>query len=185
MPRKRVPYRDLTGQRFGRLVVLRRAANTRWGAAQWECQCDCGNIAPSVRTGHLASGDTRSCGCLQPRVNVSENGGVPLPFQYSEVLSNYKIGARRRGMEWSLTAKDAVGLLRNNCHYCGCPPRRTAKKIRTPYNGIDRMDPSLGYTPDNCISCCWTCNNMKSAMTYKGFVDHITAICKNLSKANK
>lgn len=32
------------------------------GSTKWECQCDCGNTKV-VTTGHLTSGDTRSCGC--------------------------------------------------------------------------------------------------------------------------
>ncbi|WP_288439497.1 hypothetical protein [uncultured Bifidobacterium sp.] len=39
--------RDLTGQRFGRLVALRYAGPSRYakGGAEWECRCDCGNLA--------------------------------------------------------------------------------------------------------------------------------------------
>lgn len=53
---------DLTGQRFGRLVALRR---TRRGAYWcWHCQCDCGNTC-APRSDSLRTGDTQSCGCLQ------------------------------------------------------------------------------------------------------------------------
>lgn len=49
---------DLTGQRFGRLVVVERAET------KWLCKCDCGNTK-AVLGGHLRSGDIKSCGCLQ------------------------------------------------------------------------------------------------------------------------
>lgn len=55
---------DLTGQRFGRLVVVSRAENTKRGQARWVCQCDCGNIT-EVKGGALRSGATKSCGCYQ------------------------------------------------------------------------------------------------------------------------
>lgn len=32
------------------------------------------------------------------------------------------------------------------------------------YNGVDRVDNSIGYTDDNCVSCCKICNNSKSAL---------------------
>lgn len=33
---------DLTGQKFGRLLVLERSENSRTGKIMWLCQCDCG-----------------------------------------------------------------------------------------------------------------------------------------------
>lgn len=55
--------KDLMGQRFGRLVVIAPAENTKAGKARWLCQCDCGN-QKVITSGNLLSGDTRSCGCL-------------------------------------------------------------------------------------------------------------------------
>lgn len=58
---------DLTGQRFGRLTVVERAAQTNDGKATWVCVCDCGNrcvvIGALLRNKH-----TRSCGCLEKEV---------------------------------------------------------------------------------------------------------------------
>lgn len=51
---------DILGERFGRLVAVRRPTNAR---AQWECVCDCGQTK-LVRGGSLRRGLTRSCGCL-------------------------------------------------------------------------------------------------------------------------
>ena len=53
---------DLTGQRFGRLVVLARAEN-KGSKVQWLCKCDCGGSI-IVRGCQLKNGGTRSCGCL-------------------------------------------------------------------------------------------------------------------------
>lgn len=54
---------DLTGQRFGRLVALKRVANIGFNAG-WLVQCDCGN-ALHVDSSKLRTGHTRSCGCLR------------------------------------------------------------------------------------------------------------------------
>ena len=35
---------DLTGQKFGRLTVIKRVENTKEGRAKWLCQCECGHI---------------------------------------------------------------------------------------------------------------------------------------------
>ena len=56
---------DLTGRRFGRLLVVERTNKRSYGSAVYLCKCDCGNFT-EVRSGQLASGrHTKSCGCLQ------------------------------------------------------------------------------------------------------------------------
>lgn len=52
---------DLTGQRFGRLTAVSRAAN-KGNATMWLCRCDCGN-EKAISAHHLSSGVTQSCGC--------------------------------------------------------------------------------------------------------------------------
>jgi len=56
--------KDLTGQRFGKLVVI-EDTDKRKGDVIWLCRCDCGNFT-KVKTGDLKSGGTQSCGCLRP-----------------------------------------------------------------------------------------------------------------------
>ena len=55
---------DLTGQRFGRLVVIRDSGKKKKRDTLWVCQCDCGN-KKEVRGYLLRNGNTRSCGCFQ------------------------------------------------------------------------------------------------------------------------
>ena len=54
-------FKDLTGQRFGRLVVVTRDT-TKLRRVYWRCQCDCGTVK-SVASDKLVAGETRSCGC--------------------------------------------------------------------------------------------------------------------------
>lgn len=54
--------KDMTGKKEGRLQVLKRAENDKYGNAMWLCLCDCGNKA-IVKGQHLRSGKTKSCGC--------------------------------------------------------------------------------------------------------------------------
>lgn len=61
---------DLTGKRFGKLVVVERTEEdytyeTNGHATtspMWRCICDCGNIVV-CQGGNLRSGNTTSCGC--------------------------------------------------------------------------------------------------------------------------
>ena len=57
--------KDLTGNRFGRLYVIRRSdENGKCGRPRWMCMCDCGNLI-EVLGESLRKGDSKSCGCLQ------------------------------------------------------------------------------------------------------------------------
>ena len=64
-------FKDLTGQRFGRLIVVKQIENKVTKAdtlqAQWLCKCDCGNETVTI-TNRLLSGKTQSCGCLHKDV---------------------------------------------------------------------------------------------------------------------
>lgn len=62
---------DLTGKKFGRLTVLKRAYNKKQengkSVIYWECVCDCGN--KRIVSGHsLRSGGSKSCGCLHKEI---------------------------------------------------------------------------------------------------------------------
>lgn len=56
-------FQDLTGQRFGKLLVLERAENSWDGRVKWKCQCDCGTIK-EITGEVLRRGDAMSCGCM-------------------------------------------------------------------------------------------------------------------------
>jgi hypothetical protein len=57
---------DLTGQRFGKLSVLKRAENDSRGKARWSVLCDCGTTK-IVLAKSLQSGNSKSCGLGQCR----------------------------------------------------------------------------------------------------------------------
>jgi len=58
--------KDLTGQRFGKLVAIRPEEERKNGQVVWECKCDCGNMV-SVRGANLRNGHTTSCGNCPPK----------------------------------------------------------------------------------------------------------------------
>ena len=55
--------KDLTGERFGHLLVESPIRQDKWGKVIWSCNCDCGNKGIEVRGSHLISGHTHACGC--------------------------------------------------------------------------------------------------------------------------
>ncbi len=66
---------DITGKRFGKLVVLERVTNKGW-----KCQCDCGTII-ITQTSNLTTGHTLSCGCIKSKGEE----------KISQILNKYNI----------------------------------------------------------------------------------------------
>ena len=63
---------DLSGKRYGKIVVLERAEN-RGKHTMWKCKCDCGNYTITGAS-ELKSGTTKSCGCLKFESRNSTHG---------------------------------------------------------------------------------------------------------------
>jgi len=58
--------------------------------------------------------------------------------------------------DFTLTFEEYAELIKNLCRYCGGPLNETG-------SGLDRIDPTGAYTPDNVVPCCKDCNQTKSA----------------------
>lgn len=63
-----MPIKDITDERFGRLVAISYRRKGR--KTLWLCRCDCG-AKKEVVLGHLTQGKARSCGCLRAEKNVA------------------------------------------------------------------------------------------------------------------
>lgn len=63
--------RDLTGNVYGKLTVLKKSAKKLHNRVAWDCMCDCGNKTV-VTTSDLRSGHTKSCGCSKQPVKENE-----------------------------------------------------------------------------------------------------------------
>ena len=96
----------------------------------------------------------------------------------------------KRGLTCNLTAEQILKLVKSNCHYCNegfsntMNYNQTNFKYTFHYNGIDRIDSSIGYINGNVVPCCKTCNVSKMDMNYNDFLTHIEKIYKNLIHAN-
>lgn len=89
----------LTGQRFGRWLVLSRAENNEYNQTMWLCRCDCG-VEKVVLSPSLRSGKSKSCGCLANELISKRCKGIPLSEEtkkkLSETNSNPSIEIRRK-----------------------------------------------------------------------------------------
>lgn len=175
-------YIDRRGKRYGKLRVVALSPN-RLGKAKsvgWICECDCGNIT-EVSARHLSeNGGTGSCGCSA----VKHKGRFIDRQEPSKrsVYSAYRYNAKKAERLFDITFNEFVEITSKNCSYCGGKPQNRIKtKEAEPYiyNGIDRVDNSLGYIKENCVPCCGKCNLMKRGMTVVEFISHIKKIYKH------
>lgn len=63
-------FKDLTGQKFGKLTVIKRVENNMYGAAKWLCKCDCGRER-AILGSYLFRGLKTHCGCENKYVKSS------------------------------------------------------------------------------------------------------------------
>ena len=61
--------KNLTNQRFTRLIALYPTKERKRGAVVWHCKCDCGNEC-NIPSNCLTSGNVKSCGCLRREVGL-------------------------------------------------------------------------------------------------------------------
>lgn len=141
---------ERAGQRFGRLTVS-HWFHRKIGARQriyWHCLCDCGGTV-AVEASNLVNGHALSCGCLQKEsrhTNTKTHGGTG--------TRTYNIW---KGMWKRCINQDS----KSYADYGGrgiavCPRWKDFEAFLSdmgaapPTCSIDRINNSLGYTPENC-----------------------------------
>lgn len=103
--------KDLTGKRFGKLIVLYDTDKRINGHVLWHCRCDCGNYK-DVLSRELINGDTNSCGCLY---DLYKGEGHPMWNGGITSLLN-KIRHSKRNRKW---IKQIFERDNYTCQYCG------------------------------------------------------------------
>ena len=166
---------DISGKIFSHLLVIEPV-----GLNLWKCQCDCEEENIIIASlGYLRSGRIKSCGCFRRH---------RLPFgvsAFNRLLNTYQRRAKQKNIVFALSKEEFTNLTKQNCFYCGCEPLQCAPGAKRNYgeyvyNGIDRLDNSIGYTKENSVPCCGFCNVAKNNYTLEEFLSKIKCIYNNL-----
>ena len=109
-------FKDLTGQRFGRLTVIKRAEDyvepSGRHRSKWLCKCDCGNEINVIENNLTKKNGTRSCGCLRKDFAFNINKKV----NTYDLTGEYGIGYTSKGEEFWFDLED-YDLIKDYCWY--------------------------------------------------------------------
>ena len=173
---------DLTGQRFGRILVLRRGPNANYKPhVRWYVRCDCGKES-LVDGRNLRLTHTKSCGCLaRERMAWSDRFMAAVPRLTPEekrlsalryLWQDQKHRAKDRKLRWTIPPDLYIKLCQKPCVYCGAPPSncRTILEMKILHSGLDRIDSARGYVAGNVAPCCFRCNAAKNVQSVADFI---------------
>lgn len=93
------------------------------------------------------------------------------PHQYQIYVQD----ANKKNVEFSLTYEDFQGITTNPCNYCN-------EKHDRGFQGIDRIDQTVGYIRGNCVPCCKMCNYMKGSLHKNVFLKRVEHILTHQGK---
>lgn len=94
-----------------------------------------------------------------------------------KIIANIRHDAIKAGYVWLLSDIFVYKLITGDCVYCG-----SESKWPNARNGIDRVNSSIDYVPDNCVSCCKFCNRAKSNRSMEEFLNWAIKLSSNIKK---
>lgn len=170
---------DISGLRYGKLVVSRKVENIGKKVA-WLCECDCGE-GTTVTSSDLRSGHTKSCGCLKGGkithgMNRSPEHSIWCQIKgrcYNKNSPAYSYYGGR-GIKVCDRWRDSFEAF---FHDMGDRPSGN--------HSIDRIDNDGDYTPENCrwATPYMQANNARSnvRITYQGETHTVTQWARKLA----
>lgn len=177
---------DLTGQKFGRLTVV-RFDHKENGRKYYLCQCDCGNFK-IVSNHSLKSGNTKSCGCLHKEILIQRNKDNRIHHPENERLLRIWRAMLHRCYKETDEHYDYYGgrgiKVCDDWHDFETFQKWALANGYADNLTIDRLDGNKDYCPENCSWATMTVqNNHKSDtkwLTYKGKTQSLSDWCREL-----
>lgn len=180
-----IQKKDLVGQKYGKLTVVKMVDNENGKGYKWECLCECGKKT-LVPTGSLISGNTKSCGNHKKGKSTHGMSKTRLYYIHKHMInrctnsnySNYKdYGGRGISVcdEWLDKEKGFEAFM--------------VWSLKNGYDNsltLDRIDVNGNYVPDNCR---WTdtktqARNQRVRCTNRSGVTGVT-VSNEKSRKNK
>lgn len=172
---------DLTGKKINMLTVIGPGGKNKWNIKQWECKCDCGNIAYYI-TGHLVNKNpVKSCGCLKHKPSATRIDLKGKKFGRLKVISLSEEKSTTNGIIWKCKCDcenfvfvSTRDLRSGNTKSCGC--FRTDKLTTHGLSGHPLIDTLKGM-----IRRCYN----KNFKYYKNYGGRGIKVCKEWKNDKK
>lgn len=177
---------DMTNERYGRLVVLKRADhNTNSNKPLWVCKCDCGNIIETTRR-RLVNGMTKSCGCYRIEFSRKQHTthGLSKTSNKNNRLYGIWSGVKDRccnpnSKYWKRYGNRGITIcdewLSDFVTFYEWAISNGYSESLT----LDRIDNDKGYSPDNCRWATYsTQENNRSNNVLFNIDDHIYTLAQ-------
>lgn len=168
-------YKDMTGMKFGSLIVLRREFVAGQKLACWECQCKCGN-KKIFKGSELRAGKIKTCGC---RINVINRrnwqGYKNIPQSYWRSLSK---NSTQRNIKFNLTIEYINCLWEEQNSVCKLSGLKISFSEKTA--SLDRINNNVGYVLGNVQWVHKDINKLKSVFSQDKFIE----LCNYVSEHN-
>lgn len=164
--------KDLTGLKFGKLSVL-KFSERKNGRLYWSCLCECGGTK-DVQGINLTQGEVSSCGCLTRRVGLDNPLYTGVGEFSGHKFYQIKRAAEIRNIDFCLTKEEIWDIFLLQERKCAL----TGEVLSIEDASLDRIDSSLGYTPENVQWVHKFVNIMKWDLSQDEFIK----ICQKVSK---
>jgi len=147
-------YKDISGQKFGRLTAIKRVGKNKHSHSLWKCQCNCGNETV-VELPKLTTEHTKSCGCLREEKMREKRLKHGATIDGKSRL--YEIWCSMRSRCHNENKKNYKNYGGRGIKICETW-EKSFEKFRSWANNngysdnleIDRIDNLKGYYPENC-----------------------------------
>ena len=126
---KKALFKDISGQRFGRLVALEPDNSKKGNITYWKCKCDCGKEI-TTRLSNLTGSKTQSCGCLNKEKTKQANTKDLTGQRFGKLIAleiNQELTNSQFGVHWKCQCNCgnyvnvlSGNLVKRNTNSCGC-----------------------------------------------------------------
>jgi len=172
--------KDLSGQRFGKLIAIKECGKDKCRRIKWLCQCDCGKTT-EVTGVFLTNKHTKSCGCKKEKLDKLWKGYEAISGTYWHRLKN---NAKTRRIKFSIDIREAWQQFvsqNKRCAITNIPLRfERLYKWGTAHlqtASLDRINNKKGYVAGNIQWVHKQINKIKGSLDYCELLIWAKAIC--------
>lgn len=153
-------FKDITGQKFGRLTAIERAGVNKYNYATWKCVCECGKEVV-VSGNSLRNGNTKSCGCYNRQKSTERivalntkhgKSHTRLFCVWSSMIDRCESPKSISFPHYGAKGISICDEWRNDfeAFYEWAMSQGYDPLAKRGEYTIDRIDNNKGYSPDNC-----------------------------------